>query len=437
MIDIPHLIQRMTQNSVIARYAAQRQLDEVLNGEYRPDVGSILPPWKAGSSRRLAFERALRKTQTEGPRIVKERLTAGYGTITWTNADTGEPDERIDDALNRVDLRSLARASMRDYVANGIAAVLPYSTVKGRPTLDRLTGLIEPYVDPLNVNRLTGLYRALSYVTTGGKVRWRVEVFDFDGKPDDQAAHRYWTDIEKPTDLGNMPEEYDPAPRPAFVIDQLSEDGLPIGQLETALPIILGLYATELQLATAQEISAYPMLKVKGSTDGIKQVGPAEVVGVDRDGDAEWMTPGNLTELRARRAEQREGIREAAFMHAGSLGTETPSGEALIQANRVPAQADSEVAESISALMTDAATRYLNMLDLPGARVQITPDQSYRRQARWDALIVADNLGALPFDVKARIVQELIGGAYTDKELAAFIEANRPPTLRREPGEPA
>jgi len=248
MIATPDLIRRMTIASVIDRYAAQRRLEEVLNGEYRPDPGTILPPWKSGSARRIAFDRAVAKTQTEGPRVMKERLSSGYGTIAWVNADTGEPDEGIDEALDAIDTRGMARAIMRDYIANGIAAILPYRTDDGVARIDRLTGMIEPYVDPMNVNRITGLYRTLSYVTSAGTIRWRTEVFDFDDEPDGFATQRVWTDLEKPTDLANDPIEYPNAPRPSFVIDQLSDDGLPIGQLETALPIILGLYASELQL---------------------------------------------------------------------------------------------------------------------------------------------------------------------------------------------
>lgn len=437
MILTNDLVRRMQQVSVLQRYDAKLRLDEVLAGTYEPLIGWILPPWKEGSSRRTAFARALRKTQTEGPRVLSERLASGVGGITVVNANTGEEDERITEALDDLHLDDLAKECAQDYISHGIVAVLPYEDQEtNEPRLERLGGLIEPYTDPLNANRVTGLYRTMSYLTRGGKVRWRTEVYDWEDSSPTEATHRYWTDLEKPTNLSDvLADELPAAPRPAWVIDRMTHDGLPIGQLETALPFLLGLYATELMLATSEEIGAYPMLKVKGSTKGIKFVGPAEVIGVDRDGEAEWMQPGNLGQLSERRNTKREQVREAGFLYAGSLGTETPSGEALIQANRVPQQADGDVADAIGRVLTDAVTRYLELRGLPAATVTITPDQAYERRMKTLQLEVLDNIGAVPLSVKARIAQTILGGEYSDQELEDFIEENRRPTLRREPGE--
>lgn len=437
MIGIPQLVQRMVQHQVQARYAEQQRLMEVLAGEYQPTPGTVLPPWKEGSSRYQAYQRALRKVQSEGPRVLAERIASAYGSLSWVNADTGEEDRRIDEALSAVNLRALGRNALQDYISHGVAAMLAYTDDQGTPRLDRLGGMIEPYTDPSNVNRITGLFRTMQFLNAAGQVRWRTEVYDFEDVPEDQAVHRYWTSIEKPTALGYTPDQEFVGPRPAFVMDRVTEDGLPVGQLETALPLMLGVYAIELQLSTAEEVSAYPVLKVKGSSDRIKQIGPAEIVGVDKDGDAEWMSPGNLGELRSRRMDRREALREGSFLYAGSLGTETPSGEALIQANRVPQQMDSDAADGAGDLLATAASSYLTLLGLPDVIVTLQPDQAFERRQRWDALKMADDMGAIPFSVKARAVQELLGGTYSDDELREFIEANQRPTLRLQPGEPA
>lgn len=437
MITIPELVMRMQQIAVIDRYAAQQRLDEVLTGTYQPSPGDILPPWKQGTARRLAWERALAKTQTEGPRVLGERLASAMGTVSWVNADTGQEDDRINDALNALDLEGVIRSGIVDYVSNGIAVVLPYRDPEtGEPRLEHLTGMHEPYTDPQNQNRITGLFRTMSYISSSGRIKWRTEVYDWEDSEDGMAVHRYWNDLAKPTDLAGEPDEFPRAPRPLFVIDRTTNDGLPVGQLEMASPIMLGLYATELMLATTEEISAYPMLKVKGSTKGINQVGTAEVVAVDRDGDAEWMTPGSLAELEGRRRVKREAVREAAFLYAGSLGTDTPSGEALIQANRVPMQADSDVAKAMSSMMSDAATLYLGMLNLPPALVTVKPDQAYQQRQRTEQLATLDDMGAVPLPVKARVAQEMLGDLYTDADLEQFINENRRPTLRLPPGEP-
>lgn len=435
MIDQREIIQRMTQMSVMQRYAEQQVLSEVLSGTYAPEAGHILPAWKAGSSRRLAWERAVRKTQTEGPRVLSERIASSLGRLSITNADTGESDPKLDESLEPLDLDSMARELVEDFISHGIAALIPYEAPEGGgANLDRLTGMVETYVDPHNTNRVNGLFRTVSYYDTSGAVKWRTEVYDWDDSGDGQAVHRYWSNLAKPAELGFMPEEYPDAPRPIYAIDRMTDDGLPVGQLESANPLMLGLYATELMLATAEEVSAYPMLKVKGSTRHITQVGVGEVLGVDSDGDAEWMEPGNLEQLRARRAEKRAAVREATFLYAGSLGTETPSGEALIQANRVPMQADSDTARAISRLLTDGVNRYQELVGGPAVQVDIEPDQTFQRQVRLQVLKMGDDMGAIPFAVKARAFQAMLGAGYTSEELERFIEENEPPAFGRELG---
>jgi len=430
MIDIQDLIRRMRQAAVTERYEQQDDLDALLTGTYTPQTGDILPTWRPGSPRRDAWQRALKKVASDGKKIVSARIDGAIGTITWS--DTTPTGETI---LTNLDVPRLARLIASDYISHGITALLPYTDEAGTPRLDRLTGMLEPYTHPNNTNLITGLYRTQNYLDRHGKLRWLTEVYDFDDQPDELATHRYWRNIAHPTAIGGPPDEEMVGPRPVYALDTLDSDGRPVGQLEAAQPIMLGLYATELMLATTEELASYPMLKVKGQSTSIEAIGPAEVIGVEVDGDAEWMKPDTLDALRVRRMEKREALREACFLPAGSLGTDTPSGEALREANRLPMQMNTATAKAVSGVLTRGVSEYLAMQNAGEVVIEVQPDQSHERQLRWEALQTADDLGAIPLSVKARIVQELIGGAYSDEELEAFLSENQRPTLRLAPGE--
>jgi len=293
------------------------------------------------------------------------------------------------------------------------------------PTIEVLTGINVPYTDPTRPGSITGWYRALQYSddAMGGVLRWWVEAYDFVG--DDITVHRVWRELADPTALATTPDdEFESTARPRFALAGIQPDGLPSSPMLANAGRILGLYATELRLATSEELSAFPMLVTRGEAE-MEQVGPAEVITVDADGDAKWLDPGKLGELRDQANLKRDQLREAFNLPGGSLGGQTPSGEALAEANRSFMQESRSLAGELEKTLTDLATDYLAILGLPPVSVSVPIDRSYTTASLLDVVEKGIDLGAIPQAVAARMFQGFVGNAYSDVELSEFLDELR------------
>jgi hypothetical protein len=248
---------------------------------------------------------------------------------------------------------------------------------------------------------------------------WWVEVYDFI-RPD-STVHRVWQELSDPTELGfNPDQEFESTARPRYALHGLQADGLPTSAVLANEGRILGLYATELRLATTEELSAFPMLVTRGGVD-VKQVGPAEVIAADVDGDAKWLDPGSLQELREQARLKRDIVREAFNLPGGSLGGQTPSGEALMEANRGFMQETRATADAISSVLSEVVSDYLALHSLPPVTIQVPIDRSYTTASLLEVVEKGVELKAVPKSVTARMFQQFLGSHYSDEELEEFL----------------
>lgn len=424
-MNIDTLVKRARLQRVTNRASDLDALREMLDGTWVPANGLFMPSFLLGTARHEAFRRALRTTGTIVPLIINKTLAAlDLENITWSDAESGK--DRANDLVKGLDLEQLARDLAIEYKLTGACAAIastprlsPDSEEVGEPTITVMGGVNVPYAEAHDPTRVTGWYRAVQFAddTSAGRLRWWVEAFDFASD-----THRVWRSLSNPTELGRRPdEEYTSAARPRFALYGVQPDGLPLSPLLANMGRILGLYATELRLATTEELAAFPMLVTRGEVD-VAQVGPAEVIAADADGDARWLDPGSLAELREQLKLKRDQAREAFNLPGGSLGNETPSGEALEEANRGFLQETQATAEAVSRVLTDAVSDFLALHDAAPVTVSVPVDRAYTRSTLLATVEKGASLGAVPRSVTARVFQALLGStAYSDEELTAFL----------------
>ena len=432
-MDIQHLVKRARLQRITQRARDLDHIREMHAGTYEPPNGLIAPPFKTGTARALAWTRALRNVNTTVPVIITKSLAGiDFGGITWGDA-TRNPDG-VDDALALVNLPTLARDLATELKISGVAACIAHTPLNtdGRaqaPTIQTLHGLNIPYTDPKDPTRITGWYRAIEYVYQDGRLRWWVEVYDWEGIPDGEPiTHRVWRALHDPTELGASPDdEFQSTARPRYAIHAVANDGMPTSPILQNHGRIMGLYATELRLVASEEVAAFPMLLTRGNVE-FDSIGPAEVIAaaassaMEGEGTAEWMDPGDLGELREQVALRRDQVREAFSLPGGSLGGQTPSGEALREANRGFMQETRAIANQLGKTATAVANDYLTLLGLQSVQVEVPIDREYESIYQLETLKAAADYNAVPAAVVARVFQRYLGDAYSDDELAAFIE---------------
>lgn len=426
-MDISTLVKRARLQNITGRATDLDRLREMLDGTYEPPNGFITPQFTPGTSRHAAYTRAVRTTTSAVPVIINKSLAGlDFGNITWSDAETGA--NRADDQVAALDLAGLARSLATEYRLTGAAAAMA-STPRtdagfGDPIITALTGVNLPYTDPRNPGSVTGWYRAVQHLDEGGHLVWWVEVYDF--VRDDATVHRVWERLSDPTLLGTSPDqEYESTARPRFALYGLQADGLPMSAVLANEGRIMGLYATELRLATTEELSAFPMLVTRGGVE-VKQVGPAEVISADVDADAKWLDPGSLQELREQARMKRDLVREAFNLPGGSLGGQTPSGEALQEANRGFMQETRAIADAVSGVLSEVVSDYLELHNLAPVRAQLPVDRSYTTASLLGVVEKGAELEAVPKGVTARMFQQFLGSHYSDEELEEFLAEPEP-----------
>ena len=427
MIDIDTLVKRARLQRITNRATDLDRVREMLDGTYEPPNGLITPRFQPGTSRHHAYQRALRRTSTSVPVIINKGLAGlDFGNITWSDAETGA--SRADDEIKALDLPSIARQIAVDYKLTGVCAAMASTPRKegggyGDPIVSVLTGVNVPYTDPRDPGRVNGWYRAVQYIHDDGDLKWWVEVYDF--LDEQRTVHRVWEALMDPTALGGAPDqEYESPARPRYALYGVQPDGLPHSTLLAGMGRIMGLYSTELMLASSEELSGFPMLLTKGQVE-VDQVGPAEVIAADDDGDAAWLDPGKLAELREQAAYKRDLIRELFNLPGGSMGGQTPSGEALQEHNRGFLQETRSGSDALSGVLSAVASDYLALHDLPPVTVSVPIDRSYTTSSLLEVVEKGVDLNAIPDSVAARWFQSALGAGYSDEELEEFLEEKR------------
>jgi hypothetical protein len=443
VIDIHALVRRHQLAGVLTRIQETTDAIDLSHGLYTPKDGLLLPI-AANRPRQEAHDRAKTQLQTLGTRIMETKSGAVMGEVTW-----GGDNDNLDDALTNLDIRSLARRLLHGYVVTGITGGYAHQDETNEPRISRMGGYIEPVTHPDDVDRIIGLYQAWQIAresrdtsTPGsdtsfsavGRVRrilarWMVRVYDWSESADGECIMRQWDNLTDPTSMAGEPDDLvENHPRPRYRVRTISQDGLALGEIATALPQLHALWATEARLTLSEELSAFPMLSAFGGVnvggrDGTDApvVGPSEVWTGSADSKLEWTQPGNLHELREQRILRLERIRDDLSLPGGFLGRDSPSGEALREANVRFRQNADAYARDISGLLTELVEDYAALIGVEPAEVSVIPSQAYDEPARVLTIVSLYREGLLPLDVAARSLQVFFP-TWSDDELNAWVE---------------
>lgn len=433
MISIAELVKRHQLASLQDRIRENDDALDLARGLWTPRDNELLPA-PINTSRRRAWDRALRQMQSLGPRVIETKVNAIIGDITW-----GGEDDNLDELLDALDIRGLASNLLTSYIATGVAAAYVYEGDDGTPRVTRLGGYVEPYTDPDDVDRVVGLFQAWQVVrehkTTSTNAfsdtaqartvgKWMVRVYDWSESPEGECVMRQWDDLHAPYALAGSPASELVIPRPRFILRNLSQEGLPVGELVACMPQFKALWATEARMTTSEEMSAFPMMKALGDVDAEDfTVGPSEIVTGAKDAVVEWMSPGSLQELREQRLLRIERLTADLALPTSFGTTQAVSAESARERNIQFRQNTAGYARDLTKLLSDLVGNDY-VLALGGREpieVAVLPSMEYDEVQRTQNVVTLYREGLIPLRVAAGAVQAFFP-TWSDEDFNTFVE---------------
>jgi hypothetical protein len=417
-MDISEILLRARVDSLYDRIRGMQVTRDIAQGVYEYNPSDILPAFPrdpaAHADALAAWNRIRKQVGSIGPKIVSSLQNAIIGSVSWTGTDN-----RTDDALRSLKLESFAAERLRDLLVSGITACYAYFSEDGEIRITALTGYIEPFWRADNRDIIEGLYQADSYdtfVNRGMSTRWMVRFYDWSEIPG-AVVLRQWRDLINPIAFsGARLEEIENHPPIRYAIADRTGDGYPIGIIEQGAHLLHSLAATEYRLARLEEYAAHPVPVFEEGR--VQSVGP----GLPVTGDFRWERPGDLSELRERRREKLEAIRDFFGLPVGLLGSQTPSGEALREANLRLFQTASRYASMLSELLTELVNDYLALLGIrQRVEISVLPNRDYIRESVIAEATTLYEKGLMPLEIAALQIQQFFN--WPDAEFNAWVKS--------------
>ena len=386
---------------------------EVATGEYRPFPGELSPPPRTEESNQTYY-RLLRLTAPIGPQILRIRLSGAVADVQWSG------DGVIDQRLADLDLYQLAAAGFTQALVTGIVAYMASTGPQGA-YVSRLGGYLEPYTDPDDVDRITGLLQAWQ-TNDARKTTWNVRVYDFT-----EQAVREWRGLEDPAKafLREPDQEYSSAIQPHVAVTYRGADGLPIGEFRQGLNLIRAHYAIQLRIQRVAEMYGFPTPVLTGAANIPEAWAPGIALTIPQ-GDLKYVFPPGLSDLFEVHQRSLESLREFFSLPGGSFGSgHAPSGEALKEGNRKFTQISTYYARLLSQTLTKAVKDYATLIGLSEApAVDVASHDMGRSEQLLATVVQLYSQGVIPLEAAARVAQSYIPG-WSDEELREWVESQR------------
>jgi hypothetical protein len=226
--------------------------------------------------------------------------------------------------------------------------------------------------------------------------------------------------------VGQAPDRViDEAPMPRVAILQHGPDGQPIGELQQAWPILKKELAQQMQLARVEESTAFPFLIFSGQADTTnRDRGPTRTYHFPAGGDAKYVQPGSLDQLRDEHELTLTRIQYDLMLPGGFAGRGVPSGEALREANLKYYNASRAYAKAIEGVANDVLVDYAALAGVPKATLTVRANRETTTLDLIDRVINLFKEGIVPLQVAAREVQPILS-TYSDKELTEWVDAQQ------------
>lgn len=429
MIEISQLVALLRAKSVETRIQESQEAWEWARGVYVPPAG-VLTPRLTGPEHTEDYARISRLVKSVGERALNIKTTAAVGNVTWgDDTPSGNEDAEafkrrkaeLDDTLRPLRLEENARKLAEQWNVDGVMAVHAYlDRETNRPKLSRLTGYLEPYLHPRNMDEVQGLYQAKSRLTSQGHTRWWVRVYDWSDSGE-TCVIREWRDLMNPTALATTPDdEFTGAQIPAVRIGPTTQDGLVMSRFLASLPLMRAVMAVELSLERARELAAWPIPVFKNATE-VTVVSPAVPVQVSEDGDFFFAEPGNLDALQQRLDDRLRRFTQDMCLPSAIVGANR-SGESLREESLAfynDARSDAAV---LSELLTEGLERYATIADgVKAVPVGVSPNMEYIREQMLAGVALMLDKGLLPRPVAMREIQPFFP-TFSDDELQRAIK---------------
>lgn len=319
----------------------------------------IIPPFPADSRAReraeADWDRYKAQIQGLGPRILKSKRNGAIGEVNW-----GGDNVQLDERLEALDLRELARKAFDNLVANGISAAWAYiDEDTNEPRIQVLGGYLEPiYAEGDPDGQPIGLFQAMQD-PAHRQVRYRVRIYDFH-----ERSIREWRGLQQAAFLAREPDRlWEQTSQPRVVVFDTNQDGRPVGELDQALELLKGEVATQLRILRVADAQAFSLLYMIGVWDKPFELGATTILRGHSDqggaADAGRIEAGDMQALFTLHDRVMERLRADLMLPIASIGEGGwPSGEALQQANIAYVSSSTDYANLMSTLLTDVVRDY-------------------------------------------------------------------------------
>jgi len=154
---------------------------------------------------------------------------------------------------------------------------------------------------------------------------------------------------------------------------------------------------------------------------GTDKRGPTRVVEVDLAGDVAYLLPGDLTQMHAHHDRKLERLREDLSLPGGALGTQTPSGEALREANQKFIASSRAYATAVQSILSNSLGDYLGLNGVSEETpVSVDINREFEKEQRVRFVVELYREGLLPLDAAVRSVSVYLPD-WSDEMVEAFI----------------
>ena len=399
---------RESLSGAAVRYERYGEVIEWTVGELSEVPAYLLPP-PEGEAGQKALTRLGRRAISSGPRCLQHIRDGVLGNVNW-----GGQDDELDAGLEDVDLDVLAerlfeRAATSGFMVGVVA--IPEDEGDNAPTIRRLGGYVEPITDPYDYD----VVRAIAQITHAGN-KWRVRVYDVN-----EPILREWTNLSS---LGDIKEDAEPQAipyPPRYRVLQAGANGLPVGDLGRALPLIQSEWASQVRGDRAEEATGFPQGVLKGEVlSGVDKRGPTSIIEVSDGGDFKFVLPGDLGPMHTHHQMKLRRLQEELRLPSGSLGTQTPSGEALREAASKFVQMVTRYAGALAGLLTELVEDYADAISARATPVSVDINREYEKGLKIEGIINLFEHDLIPHAVAVREVHPFVP-TMTSAEVEAFL----------------
>lgn len=418
---------RIREHLEVTMWAKGQLLQHIASGEHHRGSGRMpqhltdLLPGTSTAQGAADLERLARMAKSIGPRILRLKH---YGTLGSVNWGDGSPtfDRELDNAttesLKAFPRDRLARKALEQDLIRGMLAGIVIPDGAGGARAMPLGGYVEPLVDDDDVEHVWGIYQAWQ-PPSGSK--WRVRVYNLETR----ELFEY-SGLDSPTEIGNVPQPILNAPMPVYDIVDDDLDGYPRGEFMESLPLFKSEWASQVRGDRAEETTAFSQLVVRGQLGfGDSERGPTRVIRLPPDGDAHYLEPPSLEQIHTHHDRKLERLRVDHSLPGGFLGSQTPSGEALREANQAFIADCSSRARRISNWLTRLLADYSELVGLADPPpVSVIINREFERASVVDQTVLLYREGLIDFGEAVRAIS-VYYPTWSSQAVEEFIDGSR------------